>query len=50
MVTEIYRNRPAGLTRLVFSYPVGNKIYADVAPLVSLSLSLSVADDVKPAP
>jgi len=48
MVTQIYRNRPAGLARLVFSYPERSKVYADIAPLVSLSLA--VADDVRPAP
>jgi hypothetical protein len=48
MITQIYRSRKSGLARLTFSYPDGNKVYAEIAPLVSLSLS--VADEVQPAP
>jgi len=48
MITQIYRSRKTGLTRLTFTYPPRNKIYADIAPVVSLSLF--VADDVSPTP
>ena len=47
-VTQLYRSRQAGLARLTFAYPDGNEKYADIAPLVSLSLS--VTDEAKPAP
>lgn len=48
MITQVFRGRPAGLTRLTFSYPRGNKSYDNIAPMVSLSLS--VADEVGPTP
>lgn len=47
-ITQIYRSRKSGLARLTFAYPDGNDTYADIAPLVSLSLSAT--DEVKPGP
>ncbi len=49
MVTStVYYNRETGLARLIFTYPEGDKPFADIDPVVGGSLR--VTDALKPAP
>jgi hypothetical protein len=47
-VTKIYRNREGGVARLVYTCPDGDNPFADIAPQVTNSLTIS--DALKPTP